>query len=159
MKKNITIVGLLVIAVVAVMGIKKIKMGPSGQVGCANGVCTLPIPAGRPLSEDPHPAATVPAKKPLPELLELGSVTCIPCKVMAPILDELRKTFDGQLEVDFIDVWKNEEAGQQYGIRSIPTQIFFDADGNEIFRHEGFYPRDDIVAKWKELGVDLEASK
>ncbi len=152
MKKNIIVVGLLVIAVVAVVGIKKVKMKASGMVGCPNGVCTLPIPAGRPLSEDPHPAAAAPAEKPLPALLELGSVNCVPCKMMAPILDELRETFDGQLEVDFIDVWKNEEAGRQYGIRSIPTQIFFDADGNEIFRHEGFYPREDIVAKWKELG-------
>ncbi|RKX40874.1 MAG: thioredoxin, partial [Verrucomicrobia bacterium] len=73
----------------------------------------------------------------------------------APILDELRETFGGQIKVDFVDVWKDEEVGKKYGIRSIPTQIFFDAVGNELFRHEGFYPREDIVAKWKELGVAL----
>ena len=153
MKKNIIAVGLLIIAVVAVVGIKNKKACSSGTGtgSCANGPCTLPIPVGRPVSEDSQPAV-VPAEKALPALLELGSVNYVSCKMMAPILDELRETFDGQLDVDFIDVWKDEEAGKQYGIRSIPTQIFFDAEGSEIFRHEGFYPREDIVAKWDELG-------
>ncbi len=153
MKKNILIVGLLVLAVVAVVGIKNKKQAACGVASCSNGICTLPIPSGRPVAEDPKIEKAVPQR--LPTLLELGSVNCVPCKMMAPILDELRETFGGQIKVDFVDVWKDEEAGQQYGIRSIPTQIFFDADGNELFRHEGFYPREDIVAKWKELGVAL----
>ena len=156
MKKNIIIVGLLIIAVVAVVGIKNKKMCSSGTASCANGLCTLPIPAGRAALEDPQ-AGIAPAEKPMPLLLELGSVNCVPCKMMTPILDELRDTFDGQLDVNFIDVWKDEAAGRQYGIRSIPTQIFFDSEGNELFRHEGFYPREDIVAKWKELGFGLSA--
>jgi len=153
MKKNFQIVGLLVLAVVAVVGIKNKKQAACGGTSCSNGICTLPIPSGRPVAEDPKMEKAVPQR--LPILLELGSVNCVPCKMMAPILDELRETFDGQLDVEFIDVWKNEEAGKKYGIRSIPTQIFFDVAGNELFRHEGFYPREDIVAKWKEFGLDL----
>ena len=76
--------------------------------------------------------------------------------MMAPILAELRQEYSGQLQVDFIDVWKNESAGDEFGVRVIPLQIFFDAAGKELFRHEGFFAKEDILAKWKELGVDLQ---
>jgi thioredoxin 1 len=91
----------------------------------------------------------------IPRLLDLGSVSCIPCKLMAPILEELKKEYEGRLQVDFIDVWKDESAGGRYAIRVIPTQIFFDGSGKELWRHEGFFSKEDILAKWKELGVDL----
>ena len=100
--------------------------------------------------------ATPPEKKPLPRLLDLGAGKCIPCKMMAPILKELKKDCAGKLEVEFIDVWKNPDAAKQYGIEIIPTQIFFDAGGKELFRHVGFFAKEDILAKWKELGVDLK---
>ena len=93
---------------------------------------------------------------PLPRLLELGADKCIPCKQMAPILDDLKSTYAGQLEVDFIDVWKNPDAGGEYGVRVIPLQIFFDANGKELFRHEGFYAKDDILAKWRDLGYEFQ---
>ncbi|MCX6901465.1 MAG: thioredoxin family protein [Verrucomicrobia bacterium] len=100
------------------------------------------------------------AEKPkLPRLLELGSDKCIPCKAMAPILNELKKECAGRLEVEFIDVWKNKSAAGKYGVKIIPTQVFFDATGKERFRHEGFFGKDDILAKWKELGVDLAAKQ
>jgi thioredoxin 1 len=92
----------------------------------------------------------------IPRLLDLGADKCVPCKMMAPILDELKEEYKGRLEVVFIDVWKDNSAGGQYGIRAIPTQIFFAPDGSELFRHEGFYSRDDILSKWSELGYDLE---
>ena len=91
----------------------------------------------------------------VPRLLDLGADKCVPCKMMAPILEELKETYAGTLTVDFIDVWKDPTAAQPYGIRVIPTQIFFSADGTELFRHEGFYSREDILAKWRELGVTL----
>jgi thioredoxin 1 len=100
--------------------------------------------------------ATPPEKKPLPKLLDLGAGKCIPCKMMAPVLEELKKKYAGKLEVEFIDVWKNPDAGKQYGIEIIPTQIFFDAGGKELFRHVGFFAKEDILAKWKELGVELK---
>jgi thioredoxin 1 len=95
------------------------------------------------------------AKPAIPRLVDLGADKCIPCRMMAPVLAELAKEYAGQLDVRFIDVWKHQEEGESYRIRVIPTQIFFDAAGKELFRHEGFYPKKDILAKWKELGVTL----
>jgi thioredoxin 1 len=76
--------------------------------------------------------------------------------MMAPVLTELAKEYAGQLDVVFIDVWKNRGEGERYGIRVIPTQIFYSAEGKELFRHEGFYAKKDILAKWKALGVALK---
>ena len=90
-----------------------------------------------------------------PRLLDLGATKCIPCKMMAPILDELKEEYAGRMDVEFIDVWQNRDAAGQYGIESIPTQIFFDASGKELYRHQGFIAKDDILKKWQELGVDL----
>lgn len=87
-----------------------------------------------------------------PVLLELGSHSCVPCKKMMPILAELA-TEQKAFTVSFVDVWAVEGKSEHYGIKSIPTQIFFDADGKELFRHVGFYPKEDILDKWKEFGV------
>jgi len=95
----------------------------------------------------------------LPRLLDLGAGKCIPCKMMAPILEELKTEYAGAMEVVFIDVWQDKDAGQKYGIQSIPTQIFYDASGKELFRHEGFFAKEDILAKWKELGIHLQPKK
>jgi thioredoxin 1 len=126
-------------AVVAVVLIKK-QMGPSPGTDSAKGAAQVSPPAAG-----------------LPRLVDLGSVSCIPCKMMAPILEELKKEYAGRLQVDFIDVMANPDAGRSYQISLIPTQIFFDASGKERFRHEGFLSKEDILAKWKELGVDLSA--
>jgi thioredoxin 1 len=95
------------------------------------------------------------SKGKLPRVVDLGASKCVPCKMMAPILEDLKKEYDGRMDVEFIDVWKNPGAGKEYGVRMIPTQIFYGADGREAFRHEGFLGKQDILAKWKELGVDL----
>jgi thioredoxin 1 len=93
---------------------------------------------------------------PLPRLVDLGAGKCIPCKMMMPILDQLRHDFGDHFEVTFIDISIDREAGEVYGVHIIPTQIFFDADGNELFRHEGFYAREEILDKWRELGFVFE---
>ena len=74
---------------------------------------------------------------------------------MAPILDELAETKKGYFEVLFFDVWENPDKGYEYGVRIIPTQIFLAADGEELYRHIGFYSRDQILGKWRELGIDV----
>lgn len=89
----------------------------------------------------------------LPELVDLGSKYCIPCKKMAPILAELSTEYAGRVKVTVIDVKEDREAGRRYGIRVIPTQIFFDAQGREISRHEGFLAKRDIVAQFEAMGV------
>lgn len=107
-------------------------------------------------------AATNSAKKPakqaakrLPKLLDLGSTKCIPCRMMIPVLDDLAKEYKGRLDVGFIDVWKDRNAVDAYKIKSIPTQIFFNAKGKEIFRHVGFFPKKDILKAFAEHGVKL----
>ena len=97
--------------------------------------------------------------KSLPLLLDLGAGKCIPCKMMAPILEELKKEYAGSLKVEVIDVEENPDIAEKYQVRIIPTQIFFDAAGKELFRHEGFYSKEDILEKWKELGVQLTKAK
>jgi thioredoxin 1 len=108
------------------------------------------------VQQDANTATAVSSRKSIPRLIDLGANKCIPCKMMKPILDELKSTYAGKLEVVFIDVWENEEAGKQYRIESIPTQIFFNETGKELYRHVGFMPKEDILAKWKELGFNLE---
>jgi thioredoxin 1 len=93
----------------------------------------------------------------VPKLLDLGADKCIPCKAMAPILADIKREYAGQMEVEFIDVWKDESVGQKYGIQAIPTQIFYNAEGKELFRHTGFFGKEDILGKWKELGVNLNS--
>ena len=89
----------------------------------------------------------------LPRVVDLGAGKCKACKDLAPILEELKKEYAGRVKVEFIDVWENPKAGDPYDIRTIPTQVFFDADGKEVWRHEGFLAKAEFVAKFKELGV------
>ena len=137
--KNIAIIAAVVIAAGAVVFLKQGKkaMPPAGSVAQA-GV-----------------AASAPQGKALPRLVDLGAGKCIQCKMMVPVLDELKRTYEGKLDVVFIDVWEKEEEAKKYAINIIPTQIFFDAEGRERFRHEGFFSKEDILAKWKEFGVEL----
>lgn len=94
-----------------------------------------------------------PVTQPMPRLVDLGAGKCIPCKAMAPILEALRTEYAETFEVVFIDVWENPPAAEPYNINLIPTQVFFDAEGNELWRHEGFLGKAEILAKWKEFGV------
>ena len=86
-------------------------------------------------------------------LVDLGAKTCIPCKLMAPILEELRKEYKGRAEVIFIDVWDqaNEGKARDFKVLTIPTQIFYDKQGEEVYRHIGFLDKKSMVAKLEEL--------
>jgi thioredoxin 1 len=95
----------------------------------------------------------------LPKMVDLGADKCIPCKMMAPILEEMKKDYAGAINVEFIDVWKQPDKAKEYGVSIIPTQIFYDASGKELFRHEGFFSKEDILATWKEFGVELTKIK
>lgn len=95
--------------------------------------------------------------KPLPSLVEFSAGDCGPCKTMTPILDELAEAYQGRLRIEIIDMWKRPTAGEEHNIRMYPTQIFYDAMGNELFRHEGFFSKEDILAQWKDLGHDFES--
>jgi thioredoxin 1 len=86
-------------------------------------------------------------------MIDLGATECIPCKMMAPILEELKQEYAGKADIIFIDVWKNPDQARKYGIRAIPTQIFYDAEGREVQRHTGFMDKKRIVEILTRLGV------
>lgn len=163
---SVGIVAALVIVVAVTLALKhKARESPvaADQPQAQADPQTRPTPADPPqapsnTNDSPAGATTGPdttTGRKLPRLVDLGAGRCIPCKQMAPILESLKKEYAGRLVVEFIDVWENPRAGYLYRIRMIPTQIFYDATGKELFRHEGFYGREDILNKWKELGVDL----
>jgi thioredoxin 1 len=138
-KKGASIMGkvgkvAIVVVLAAVVGVVVMKRGGSSA------------PSSQPATQ---------AADGLPRLVDLGSTNCIPCRMMAPILEELKKEFTGRMHVEFIDVNINPDQARAYGIRVIPTQVFLDATGKELWRHEGFFSKEDILAKWKELGVSL----
>jgi thioredoxin 1 len=101
---------------------------------------TAPAPVGR---------------TPFVTFVELGSVRCIPCRQMQPVMKSIEKKYGDQIRVIFHDVWKPEQAEQAkvYGIRLIPTQVFLDADGKEFSRHEGFYPEEEIDRLLQKKGL------
>lgn len=152
---KVVIVLALVVAVAVVVGLKQREApSPAPQPAAPRGAETETPPPASPEDAEAVPPA---AKGVLPRLVELGADKCIPCIQMAPILEELKAEYAGQFQVDSIDVWKNPGAAQEHGIRTIPTQIFFDAQGNELFRHVGFFSKEDILATWKKVGIDLSA--
>lgn len=135
----------LAATVLVVLAMKPTRETPAGQAALPTMVA----------SHGTQPAAS--KLLGIPRLVDLGADQCIPCKAMAPILVELRTEYAGRMHVDFIDVWKNPGAGEPYNIYAIPTQIFFDENGKELTRHEGFISKEDILATWKRFGVEFSA--
>jgi thioredoxin 1 len=138
MKKKIAIVGgvLVVLVVVAVF--------------------FWPRFSSKPPTEQPA-ATSVPKEVPVPgmvTMLDLGATECIPCKLMLPIMQKMEKKYEGKAAVVFIDVWKFRPAAAKFKIRAIPTQIFFNQDGAEVFRHEGFLNEAAIVEQFKKMGIN-----
>lgn len=119
--------------------------GPGGGTTEQN-TATEAVPPKVALTK-PTPAAAV-AKTvstgPVVTFVEIGSVTCIPCKQMQPVMKEIEEKYKGQVKVEFHDVRQDKTIGEKYRIRLIPTQVFLDASGKEFFRHEGFYPAAEI---------------
>ncbi len=170
-------IGLLVAVLAVVALVIVAKMGKSGK---STDVPTAPVapavtesvPAQgdprpgdvRPTPESAKPSATgqtkalgdgrpAPEHKSLPKVLDLGSVGCIPCEKMKPILAELKTELKGKVDVQFIDIAQDAAAADKYGVQTIPTQIFFDASGKEVTRHIGFMPKIDILAQLEQMGV------
>jgi len=141
---------------------KKVRMA---LLGCAVGLAVVGA-VGYQLSLSSAPDASAPAPeakmgaaasavpvKGTVTMLDLGATECIPCKMMAPILKELEKEYEGKAAIVFIDVWKDPDPARKYGVRAIPTQIFFNEDGKEVYRHTGFMDKKSIVNKLEQLGV------
>jgi thioredoxin 1 len=113
-------------------------------------------PARAPAAVEEAVESPAGSSSPLPRLVDIGSNKCQSCLAMIPILEQLTSEYEGRLEVLFIDAWQEPEEAVRHEIQLIPTQIFFDAGGKELFRHEGFFSKEDILAKWKELGFEFD---
>jgi thioredoxin 1 len=94
----------------------------------------------------------VPAKGKV-TMIDLGAKKCIPCKMMAPIIAKLEAAYKGSADIVFIDVWKNKQPAKRFKIKAIPTQIFFNEQGEEVYRHVGFLDEKSIVAQMTKMGV------
>ncbi len=89
----------------------------------------------------------------LPKLLDFGANKCIPCKKMAPILQELAEEYKGRVIIKVIEVYQERKLTMANGIRLIPTQIFFDAKNQEVYRHMGFMDKEQIKKVFQRMGV------
>jgi thioredoxin 1 len=86
-------------------------------------------------------------------MLELGSVGCIPCEQMRPVMDQLSRNYKGRLDVIFVDVRKDGSVARKFSVYGIPTQVFLDKNGREFHRHIGYYPYEHIVPVLKKAGI------
>ncbi|WP_028577345.1 thioredoxin family protein [Desulfomicrobium escambiense] len=86
-------------------------------------------------------------------MVDIGAKACIPCKMMIPVIESLSEEYEGRAGIVFIDVWKNPKEAEKFGIRAIPTQIFYDKDGKEAMRHEGYFSKEEIIKVLTKLGV------
>ena len=109
---------------------------------------TLPVPK---LTSIPLNQALSSGK---PTIAEFGASTCIPCKQMKPILEEPSRDYEGRLNVILVEVYDQMELTRQYKIMTIPTQIVFDSNGKEITRHIGLWPKAQIIAQLKKMGIE-----
>jgi thioredoxin 1 len=105
------------------------------------------------VAEDSEPQAVLPYLG-MVNMIDLGAKKCIPCKMMAPIIETLQEEYKGRAVITFIDVWEKPEEAKKFSIRTIPTQIFYDTEGKEVQRHEGFMAKKSIVAMFDKLGVE-----
>jgi thioredoxin 1 len=93
-------------------------------------------------------------KRGQPVVVDFGRGTCMPCKMMEPILKKLEKKYQGRASILILDVDEYRSLSRKYRVMVIPTQVFFDSNGKEVYRHQGFMSEADIIAKLKELGVE-----
>lgn len=113
-------------------------------------ILAVPVssPGGAPAPLEEY--ETIPVKG-MVTLVDLGAGSCIPCKQMAPILEELKKEYEGRAAIIFIDVWQERGLAQRFAVSMIPTQVFFDREGKEIYRHVGFMDKQAIVDRLEYL--------
>ena len=126
--------------------------------GCNTVANQSPTPTHIQDTGNPPDLAAIPLEQALsngkPTLAEFGSNTCIPCKQMKPILEELAVEYIGKLNVVIVEVYEHMDLARQYQIMTIPTQIFFDSSGKEITRHIGFWSKEEIIAQLEKMGID-----
>jgi thioredoxin 1 len=103
-------------------------------------------------AEESSPVPEVPVKG-MATMVDLGSDQCIPCKMMAPTIRRMQEAYKGKAAIVFIDVYKHPEQGKRFKVSLMPTQIFYDKDGKEFYRHEGFFSEHGIMTVLEKVGV------
>ncbi len=152
MSKTIVVLAVIVaIGLVFVLKNTKPEVGP--DVTAASSGDAMPPAGDQTADADVSAAEDEQSDKPLPVFVEVGAQECIPCKMMKPVLAELRNDYAGRLEIEFADVWAQPELGAKYNVSTIPTQVIYDANGQEVFRHVGYWPKEEIDAKLTELDI------
>jgi thioredoxin 1 len=116
--------------------------------------------AALPFAQAKSAPAVQPKNTPKVTFVELGSVKCVPCKMMQPVMESIGKKYGGQVRIVFHDVWTDsgKALAEPYKIRAIPTQVFLDQKGGEIFRHEGFYPESEIDKLLQKQGLKVQTA-
>jgi thioredoxin 1 len=147
--KRFQIAALVVIAALMLFGVSRLPFFSNPSETSISAADTVALPKSENMATV---GAAVPATGKV-TMIDLGATECIPCKMMAPIIEELKKEYAGRADIIFIDVWKNPAQAKKYGIRAIPTQIFFDTAGKELFRNTGFLDKKRIVEILTRLGV------
>ena len=152
MKKTTQITGLLAGILTIVMLISCINPAKNNTVSQSKAGSELSVTTA---SNTNATDTTKPDKIYKVTFVELGSVKCIPCKKMQPIMKSIEEKYGDQVKVVFHDVWtpEGQPFGDKFGINAIPTQVFLDASGKEFFRHEGFFPEEELIEVLKGKGV------
>jgi thioredoxin 1 len=122
---------------------------------------SIPPPVDQPSSTEPEKPSTQSLSDYIknlgkPVIVDFGSTSCIPCKMMEPILEELKLNYSNNFETIFVNVTKDIETTREFGINVIPTQIFFDATGKELYRHIGFFSKEEILNTFKSYGIPIQ---
>jgi thioredoxin 1 len=119
---------------------------------CGLGLLISGCSSEEPVAPQSKPAGDIPVKG-MPTLVDLGANECIPCKMMVPVLEKVEKKYQGKAAIIIVDVYKDKEPAKRFSVRAIPTQIFFDKEGKEVHRHEGFMSEADIDRVFKKMDV------
>jgi thioredoxin 1 len=101
---------------------------------------------------------SLPSKNGLPRLIDVAAEGCMPCDMMAPVLKDLQREYKGKVRIDLIDMLKNPTDALRYGVRMIPTQIFFDAGGKELYRHTGYMSKEELKTTLARLGMVVQGT-
>ena len=107
----------------------------------------------------PGAPAAAPTPKLLPRFVDIGTTTCVPCRVMLDVMAELEAEYADHLKIEFVNMKNDPQAAEKLNVRSIPTQVFFSPEGKELWRHVGVIRAKDVIAKWAELGYKIVPSK
>ena len=138
----------------------------SSQISCSTSRTGIQEPDNNNIVQNQTPAASEPtqispkatfaqeiAAYGKPVMVDFGSTSCIPCKMMVPVLEELKTKYPSQLKTIFVHVNEDPDKTQEFGIRTIPTQIFFDATGKQLELHVGFISTQDILSTFKKYDI------